>query len=187
LRDVLDGAKRLELRPGCRPGWLVGLGRWFARLEVSWRVSAQCSLTCPVGWVGWRRLARAQPVVISAVASGRVCFASVWVDGEYTAAQGPTLHPMSDDDAQKLHALRAITAGFDTHDLDRIMVHFTDDCVFELPHGPEAVGRRVVGQKAVRAAFADRFAGIPDVRYTDDSHFVAGDRGGRVAADRHDH
>ena len=84
---------------------------------------------------------------------------------------------VADDDATKLHVLRAIAAGFDTHDLDRIMVHFTDDCVFETPRGSEAFGRRVVGQKAVRAAFADRFAGIPDVRYTDDSHFVASDRG----------
>jgi ketosteroid isomerase-like protein len=81
------------------------------------------------------------------------------------------------DDAAKLEALRDIAAGFDTHDLDRIMAHFTDDCVFEAPRGPEAFGRRAEGLAAVRAAFADRFAGIPDVRYTDDSHFVAGDRG----------
>ena len=31
--------------------------------------------------------------------------------------------------------------------------------------------------EAVRAAFAGQFALIPDVRYTDDTHFVAGDRG----------
>jgi ketosteroid isomerase-like protein len=47
----------------------------------------------------------------------------------------------------------------------------------EAPRGSEAFGRRLEGRDAVRAAFADRFAGIPDVRYTDDSHFVAGDRG----------
>jgi ketosteroid isomerase-like protein len=81
------------------------------------------------------------------------------------------------DDANKIQVLRDIAAGFDTHDLDRIMAHFTDDCVFESPRGPEAFGRRVEGLAAVRAAFADRFAGIPDVRYTDDTHFVAGDRG----------
>lgn len=83
---------------------------------------------------------------------------------------------MADDDV-KLRVLREIAAGFDTHDLDRIMAHFTDDCVFEAPRGPETFGRRVEGWAAVRAAFADRFAGIPDVRYTDDSHFVATDRG----------
>ncbi|MDL2335352.1 MAG: nuclear transport factor 2 family protein [Chloroflexota bacterium] len=83
---------------------------------------------------------------------------------------------MADDDV-KILVLREIAAGFDTHDLDRIMAHFTDDCVFEAPRGPETFGRRVEGWAAVRAAFADRFAGIPDVRYTDDSHFVATDRG----------
>ena len=84
---------------------------------------------------------------------------------------------MADHDDNRIHTLRAIAAGFDSHDLDRIMAHFTDDCVFEAPRGPETFGRRVDGIEAVRAAFADRFAGIPDVRYTDDSHFVAGDRG----------
>jgi ketosteroid isomerase-like protein len=77
----------------------------------------------------------------------------------------------------KLAVLRDVAAGFDTHDLDRIMRHFTDDCVFEGPRGPDAHGRRFEGAPAVRAAFAERFAGIPDVRYTDDSHFVAGDDG----------
>jgi ketosteroid isomerase-like protein len=57
------------------------------------------------------------------------------------------------------------------------MAHFTDDCVFEGPRGSEAFGTRFEGRQAVREAFASRFAGIPDVRYTDDTHFVAGDRG----------
>src|SRR6187200_1340234 len=80
-------------------------------------------------------------------------------------------------DEARVEILRDICAGFDTHDLDRIMSHFTDDCVFESPRGPEPSGRLIAGHDAVRAAFAGRFAGIPDVRYTDDSHFVAGDRG----------
>lgn len=82
-----------------------------------------------------------------------------------------------DDERQRLATLREITAGFDTHDLDRILRHFADDAVFEGPRGPEAWGTRVVGREAIREAFAARFAGIPDVRYTDDDHFVAGDRG----------
>ena len=81
------------------------------------------------------------------------------------------------DDEQSLAVLRDIAQGFDTHDLDRIMRHFADDAVFEGPRGQDAWGHRFVGREAVRAAFAARFAGIPDVRCTDDDHFVAGDRG----------
>ena len=73
--------------------------------------------------------------------------------------------------------LKAIATAFDSHDLDAIMAHFTEDAVFETPRGSEPYGRRAVGTEAVRAAFADRFAGIPDVRYQQDEHFVDGDRG----------
>ncbi len=73
--------------------------------------------------------------------------------------------------------LRDMAAGFDTHDIDRIMAHFADDAVFESPRGPEAWGQRFTGPTEIREAFAARFSGIPDVRYTDDDHFVDGDRG----------
>ena len=77
----------------------------------------------------------------------------------------------------KIEILQAIAKGFDTHDLDAIMAHFADDAVFEAPRGPNAYGTRFEGREAVREAFAGRFAGIPDVRYLDDEHFVDGDRG----------
>jgi ketosteroid isomerase-like protein len=79
--------------------------------------------------------------------------------------------------ADAVAMLQAIATGFDTHDLDAIMAHFTDDAVFESPRGPDPWGTRFVGRDAVREAFAGRFAGIPDVRYRDDDHFVDGDRG----------
>jgi ketosteroid isomerase-like protein len=85
--------------------------------------------------------------------------------------------PGAADHDAKLESLRAIARGFDTHDLDLIMAHFADDAVFEGPRGPEAWGTRFTGAAAVREAFAGRFAGIPDVRYQDDEHFVDGDRG----------
>jgi ketosteroid isomerase-like protein len=81
------------------------------------------------------------------------------------------------DDEELLQVVREVCAAFDRHDLDGIMEHFVDDCVFEWPRGPEPYGNRVLGREHVRQAFAERFAGIPDVRYTDDSHFVSGDRG----------
>jgi ketosteroid isomerase-like protein len=79
------------------------------------------------------------------------------------------------DDAMRM--LKAIATAFDEHDLDGIMAHFADDAVFEGPRGTEPWGTRWVGSDEVREGFAARFAGIPDVRYQDDAHFVDGDRG----------
>ena len=81
------------------------------------------------------------------------------------------------DDERSLAVLRDIAQGFDTHDLDRIMRHFADDAIFESPRGQDAWGQRFVSRDAIREAFVGRFSGIPDVRYTDDDHFVGGDRG----------
>jgi ketosteroid isomerase-like protein len=79
------------------------------------------------------------------------------------------------DDAIRM--LKAIATAFDEHDLERIMAHFADDAVFDGPRGTEPWGTRFVGLKEIRQAFADRFAGIPDIRYQQDEHFVDGDRG----------
>ncbi len=81
------------------------------------------------------------------------------------------------DHDEAMRTLEAITTAFDEHDLDGIMAHFADDAVFEGPRGTEPWGTRFVGREAVREAFAGRFAGIPDVRYRGDDHFVDGDRG----------
>jgi ketosteroid isomerase-like protein len=81
------------------------------------------------------------------------------------------------DKAGRIAQLRAITQGFDRHDLDAILEHFAEDAVFESPRGPEPWGRRFTRRDEVRAGFAARFTSIPDVRYQDDRHFVDGDRG----------
>ncbi|MEW5991240.1 MAG: nuclear transport factor 2 family protein [Chloroflexota bacterium] len=81
------------------------------------------------------------------------------------------------DHDTRVETLRAIAAAFDRHDLDAILEHFADDAVFESPRGPDRWGRRFTGLAEIREAFAARFAGIPDVRYREDAHFVDGDRG----------
>lgn len=73
--------------------------------------------------------------------------------------------------------LDQVLDAFNEHDLDGIMRHFTDDCEFESPRGPDPWGMRFNGKEAVRKAFAGRFEGIPDVRYDNGSHFVSGNRG----------
>ena len=82
---------------------------------------------------------------------------------------------MDHDDAVRM--LKAIATAFDEHDLGAILPHFAPDAVFEGPRGPDSFGQRFVGLDAIRAAFAARFDGIPDVRYQHDQHFVDGVRG----------
>lgn len=71
--------------------------------------------------------------------------------------------------------LEGFLAAFNDHDLDRIMGYFADECVFYMPRGAKPRGDRFVGKADVRAGLAKRFAGIPDVHYGDDRHWVCGD------------
>jgi ketosteroid isomerase-like protein len=68
--------------------------------------------------------------------------------------------------------LTELCEAFNAHDLDRIMVFFSDDCVLEMPRGNKPWGSRFEGKRNVREALATRFAGLPDVHYGNDEHFV---------------
>ena len=46
--------------------------------------------------------------------------------------------------------LKELLEAFNSHDLDRIMEFFVDDCVLQMPRGPEPWGTRFVGRAAVR-------------------------------------
>jgi ketosteroid isomerase-like protein len=73
--------------------------------------------------------------------------------------------------------LKEFTATFNRRDLDGVMDYFTDDAVFESPRGPNPWGTRFEGRDGVREGLAARFAGLPELHYGDDDHFVVGDRG----------
>jgi steroid delta-isomerase-like uncharacterized protein len=81
---------------------------------------------------------------------------------------------MSDE---RLKALDDVLDGFNRHDLDAILSHFADDCVFESPRGSDPWGTRFVGKDEVRKGFAARFEGMPDVQYDEGGSFVSGNRG----------
>ena len=67
-------------------------------------------------------------------------------------------------DDRRLEALKHVLEAFNRHDLDAIMSHLADDCVFESPRGPDPWGRRFVGKDEVRQGLAARFEGIPEIR-----------------------
>ncbi|HSK27963.1 MAG TPA: nuclear transport factor 2 family protein [Jiangellales bacterium] len=73
--------------------------------------------------------------------------------------------------------LTRLLAAFNAHDLDQIMSFFADDCVLETPRGEHPWGTRFEGPTAVRAGLAQRFRGLPDVRYSEDEHWVCDGRG----------
>lgn len=84
---------------------------------------------------------------------------------------------MLEQKAITIATLEEILDAFNRHDTDAIMQYFADDCTFDMPRGPEPWGRRLIGKDQVREGIASRFAGIPDVHYSEDRHFVAGNRG----------
>ena len=84
---------------------------------------------------------------------------------------------MPDSHSVTVDTLKAIADAFNRHDVDAIMQFFADDCTMDLPRGAAPWGTRYVGKHQVRQGIASRFAGIPDVHYGDDRHWVCGDRG----------
>jgi sulfur-carrier protein len=88
-------------------------------------------------------------------------FLNVFIDGtdvrlneglETPVNEGATvvLLPAVAGGQSNVATLRAVLDGFNRHDLEAIMSHFADDCVFESPRGPERWGRRFVGKEEVR-------------------------------------
>jgi ketosteroid isomerase-like protein len=84
---------------------------------------------------------------------------------------------LSDTNEVTIETLARLLAAFNAHDLDAVMSFFVDDCVLEMPRGPDLCGRRLEGRDRVREGLAGRFAGIPDVHWGNDVHWVSGKRG----------
>jgi ketosteroid isomerase-like protein len=76
-----------------------------------------------------------------------------------------------------IETLKAIANAFNAHDLDTIMEFFSEDCTLDMPRGPDPWGQRSVGKAAVREGLATRFKGLPDAHYSDDRHWISGNRG----------
>jgi ketosteroid isomerase-like protein len=75
-----------------------------------------------------------------------------------------------------IELMRAISAAFNSRDVERIVDCFADDATFCLARGPEAVGRTLRGKAAIRKALTDRFGQIPDMRWDGQEYILAGDQ-----------
>ena len=72
-----------------------------------------------------------------------------------------------------LDLMKAISAAFNSRDVDSIVAFFAEDGVFCLARGPESVGRTLKGQATIRKALADRFKQIPDMRWENEEYILA--------------
>lgn len=66
--------------------------------------------------------------------------------------------------------------AFNRHDIDAIMNFFADDCAFYAVGGTEIYGTRFEGRDAIAKAFVSVWTSMPDARWDDHRHFVAGHR-----------
>lgn len=73
--------------------------------------------------------------------------------------------------------LQSFADAFNAHDLNAVMAHLTDDCVFEASAGPDANGEKFSGQEQVRKAFEMVFKTYPDAHWGKPKHFISGNRG----------
>jgi steroid delta-isomerase-like uncharacterized protein len=73
--------------------------------------------------------------------------------------------------------LQSFADAFNAHDTRAIMMHMTEDCVFEASAGPDVTGEKFTGQEQVRKAFENVFTVFPDARWNNATHFISGDRG----------
>src|SRR5258708_26945423 len=72
-----------------------------------------------------------------------------------------------------IELMRAISAAFNSRDVDRIVDCFAEGATFCLARGPEPVGRTLRGKAAIRRALADRFRQIPDMRWENEEYVLA--------------
>lgn len=76
-----------------------------------------------------------------------------------------------------IDVLKEFLEAFNRHDIDSILEFFADECIMDLPRGPDPWGRRTVGKEQVKEGCLSRFKGIPDAKYGNDRHFVVGNMG----------
>jgi len=77
---------------------------------------------------------------------------------------------MKRDDLERL--LVEHTDAWNSHDVERLMDLFSDDCIFDASMGTESVGQRFSGRGAVRSAFVDVLESMPDAHWGEGQHTV---------------
>lgn len=85
---------------------------------------------------------------------------------------------MVQENAEKnTRSLETLFEAFNRHDLENVMAHFAEDCVFFAAAGDQVFGKRLDGAAEVAQAFSQVWANLPDVQWRDCRHFSTGEFG----------
>lgn len=85
---------------------------------------------------------------------------------------------MSQPDGVTPEFLARFTQAWNDKDLDALMKHMADDCVFMASVGTEVEGTKWEGRDAVRKGFASLWEVYPDAHFESvGEDFIAGERG----------
>ena len=83
---------------------------------------------------------------------------------------------MTDNSKVTIELLDAIQDAFNRHDVDGILSYFAEDCEWLMARGPDPwEAKRLHGKPAIAEVLSSRYAAIPDMRWTDMSHFISPD------------
>ncbi len=84
---------------------------------------------------------------------------------------------MSQENVVTEALLDQIQDAFNAQDVDGILSHFADDCLWVMARGSEPQwGRRCHGKAEIGEVLRARYAVITDMRWVDMVHFIAGNR-----------
>ena len=83
---------------------------------------------------------------------------------------------MTENPDVTVERLDELVDAFNRKDLDKIVEAFTEDGEFLLAAGPDPWGCRFTGRAAIREALAQRFAAVPDIRWSDGRHWISGNK-----------
>ena len=89
----------------------------------------------------------------------------------------PTLLMAQSNQKVTVEFLQSFADAFNAHDLQTIMSHMTNDCVFEASAGSDLNGEKFTGQEQVKKAFENVFEMFPDAHWGNAKHFILGNRG----------
>jgi ketosteroid isomerase-like protein len=67
------------------------------------------------------------------------------------------------------------TEAWNSRDIERLMMLFAEDCVFDASGGPEFFGSRYMGRAVVQSALEAVPTPMPDCNWGDGRHFVLAD------------